>query len=69
LDEELKNKERMTAKNDMLGYGPAGSPESAMTMSEKEPHDDDPKHEAKEKEKAKKIKDKAQELLDMHKDI
>jgi len=35
-------------------------------MSEKEPHDD-PKHEEKEKQKAKKIKDKAQELLDMHK--
>lgn len=66
LDKDVKNKDRMVVKNDMLGYGPSGSPESSMTMSEKEPHSDDPKHEAKEKEKAKKIKDKAQELLDMH---
>lgn len=32
-----------------------------------EPHKDDPKHEAKEKAKAKKIKDEAEDLLDMHK--
>lgn len=33
-----------------------------------EPHKDDPKHEKKEQEKAKVIKDKAEEILDMHKD-
>lgn len=42
---------------------------TAFAMSEQEPHMDDPKHEAKEKKKAKKIKDNAQELLDMHKEV
>jgi hypothetical protein len=65
-DEETKNKERMIAKNEMLGYGPAGAPSSAMTMSEKD--EGSPEHESAEKKKAKKIKDKAQELLDMHKE-
>lgn len=44
-----------------------GDGDAQMTMSEKEPHKDDPKHEAKEKVKAKKIKAEAQDLLDMHK--
>jgi anti-sigma28 factor (negative regulator of flagellin synthesis) len=34
---------------------------------EEECHPDDPKHEAKEQEKAKKIKEKADEILDLHK--
>lgn len=34
----------------------------------KEPHKDDPNHEKKEQEKAKDIKAKAEEILDMHKD-
>lgn len=68
IDEEVKNPERMIAKNEMLGYGPTGTPSSSTVMqSEKEPHKDDPHHEEKEKKKAKKIKQKAQELLDMHK--
>jgi hypothetical protein len=66
LDEELKNKERMTAKNDMLGYGPAGSPESAMTMSEKEKIEGSEEHETAEKKKAKEIKRKAEEILSIH---
>lgn len=62
-------KKRMVTKNEMLGYGPQGSPQSATIMqSEKEPHKDDPKHEEKEQIKAKKIKQEAQDLLDMHKD-
>ena len=36
--------------------------------SEEEPHKDDPKHEEKEKKIASKIKEEAQEVLDMHKD-
>lgn len=39
-----------------------------MAMSEKEPHKDDPHHEAKEKKAASKIKNEAEEILDMHKD-
>jgi hypothetical protein len=61
LDEEVKDKSRMIAKDDMLAA--AGS----LAQSEKEPHHDDPQHEAKEKKKAKKIKAEAQKLLDMHK--
>ena len=56
-------RDKMTAKNEMMGYGGA----TPMTMSEKEPHKDDPEHEIKEKKKAKSIKEKAEELLDMHK--
>lgn len=47
------------------------SPENDMhhaCKSDKEPHEDDPKHEEKEKQKAKDIKSKAEEILDMHKD-
>jgi len=51
-------------KNDIVG---GSSDASLMTMSEKEPHDDDRKHEEKEKAKATSIKEKAQEILDMHK--
>jgi len=40
----------------------------AACKSEEEPHKDDPEHEKKEQEKAKDIKSKAQEILDMHKD-
>jgi anti-sigma28 factor (negative regulator of flagellin synthesis) len=38
------------------------------TCKAEEPHKDDPDHEKKEQEKAKDIKAKAQEILDMHKD-
>jgi hypothetical protein len=47
---------------------PTAAEVGKMTAKAEEPHKDDPKHEAKEQEKAKTIKDKAQELLDMHKE-
>jgi hypothetical protein len=56
-------KKRMVAKNEMMGYG-----QDAVMQSEAEPHKDDPHHEEKEKKKAKKIKEEAEKLLDMHKD-
>jgi hypothetical protein len=60
---------RMVAKNEMMGYG--SQPQSAnpadLMQSEDEPHKDDPHHESKEKKKAKKIKEEAESLLDMHK--
>ena len=37
-------------------------------MAKDEPHEDDPKHEAKEKKIASKVKEEAQDLLDMHKE-
>lgn len=40
---------------------------NSLQQSEAEPHKDDPHHEAKEKVKAKKIKEEAEDLLDMHK--
>ena len=52
-------------KNEMMGY--SGS--SSMTMSEKEPHHDDPKHEKKEKKKAQDIKESAEEILSLHKAV
>lgn len=68
---------RMVAKNATMGYGDessgvtvAGNPGPAqpgVAQSEKEPHKDDPRHEEKEKKKARQIKDKAEDLLDMHK--
>jgi hypothetical protein len=65
------DKARMTAKNDMMGYGtsmvPMGGQKGAMMMSEKEPQPGEPGHEEDEKVKAKKIKNEAQDLLDMHK--
>lgn len=36
LDAPPADKGRMTAKNEMMGYGPTGSPENAMAMSEHE---------------------------------
>jgi hypothetical protein len=67
VEEEPSSAERakMTAKSEMPGVPTMAS--SAVAMSEKEPHMDDPKHEEKEKKKAKKIKDEAEDLLDMHK--
>lgn len=38
-----------------------------LAKAKEEPHKDDPKHEQKEQDKAKKIKEKAEEILDMHK--
>ena len=81
-DTKTINPERMTAKNEMMGYGggsmmsgaakgdmagDSGASATELEQSEKEPHKDDPHHEAKEKEKAKKIKAEAEGLLDMHK--
>lgn len=60
-----EERRKMTAKSDAVRYG-SKAEEAMMAMSEKEPHTDDPKHEQKEKNKAKKIKDEAQELIDMH---
>jgi hypothetical protein len=40
---------------------------ASLKKDESEPHKDDPKHEEKEQKKAKTIKEKAQEILDMHK--
>ena len=40
----------------------------SLKADKKEPHKDDPKHEQKEQEKAKKIKKEAQSLLDLHKE-
>ena len=48
-----------TMKNDSMGGG--------FAMSEKEPHDD-PKHEHKEVAIGKKVKEEAQDLINMHKD-
>lgn len=47
---------------------PMNDMEHPACKSEKEPHKDDPKHEEKEKQKAKDIKSKAEEILDMHKE-
>lgn len=52
-------------KNEMPGVPTMTS--SAVAMSEKEPHHDDPKHEDKEKKKVEQIKDHADDILDMHK--
>ena len=49
----------------MMGY--SSNPAAAVMMSEKEPHKDDPEHEKKEQIKAKKIKENAEDILDMHK--
>jgi hypothetical protein len=49
---------RMVAKDEMMD----------QVMQSEEPHKDDPQHEEKEKKKAKKIKEQAESLLDMHKD-
>ena len=40
----------------------------SLRADKKEPHKDDPRHEQKEQEKAKKIKKEAQSLLDLHKE-
>ena len=40
----------------------------SLRADKKEPHKDDPRHEQKEQEKAKKIKKEAQNLLDLHKE-
>ena len=40
----------------------------SLKADKKEPHKDDPKHEQKEQEKAKKIKKETQSLLDLHKE-
>jgi len=63
----IDERTRMTAKGDMDGYGPAGDSSSSMTMSEKNPQPGEARHEEEEKEEARKIKEKAQKLLDMHK--
>lgn len=55
------------AKEDLSkGVNTSYKGEANMNKME-EPHKDDPEHEKKEQEKAKKIKSEAQEILDMHK--
>lgn len=67
-NDDLEKKDTTSYENPsqpiMSGPGPQGSP---ITMSEKEPHKDDPKHEEKERKKAKSIKETAEDILDMHK--
>ncbi len=67
LDAPAADKGRMTAKNEMMGGGPEGSPENAMQMSEAKYVEGSKEHEEEEKKKAKKIKDDAQDILDIHK--
>lgn len=62
LDAPVADKGRMTAKADMAGEMPDDG-SSSMAMSE----EGTPAHENKEKKIGKKIKDEAQDLLDMHK--
>ncbi len=58
------NRRQKINKNQNMSYE---APANTVEQSDKEPHKDDPKHEAKEKVKAKKIKEEAEDLLDMHK--
>lgn len=56
------------AKEDLSkGVNASYSTSPNMGKADAEPHKDDPEHEAKEKVKAKKIKEEAEDLLDMHK--
>lgn len=52
----------------LLDKEPSPAEKKKMTISkdESEPHKDDPRHEEKEKKKAKKIKEEAEGILDMH---
>lgn len=65
LINKLKEAKDSLVKQVNESYGT--SPNGSLSMSEKEPHKDDPEHEKKEQEKAKDIKSKAQDILDMHK--
>lgn len=58
------NRRQKTFKNENASYS---APANTVEQSDKEPHKDNPEHEAKEKVKAKKIKKEAEDLLDMHK--
>lgn len=49
-------------------YGKKTSQDTIACKAEDEPYKDDPKHEDKEKKIASKIKEEAQEVLDMHKE-
>lgn len=50
----------------LLEEEPTSSQKARMVVKAEEPHKDDSKHEEKEKKKAKSIRDKAQEILDLH---
>lgn len=55
------------SKEENKSYAPQPNTSENMAMSEDEPHKDDPRHEQKEQAKAKKIKEEAEDILDMHK--
>lgn len=65
LKKGVDTESQTLTKNEMMGY--SSSPAASVAMSEKEPHKDDPEHEKKEQIKAKKIKENAEDILDMHK--
>lgn len=68
--ETIRRRQQMNKQEANMSYEGAANQVGAgddMAMSEAEPHLDDPHHEAKEKKIGKKIKEEAQDLLDMHK--